>query len=922
MTSVLDEIRRIQSAKTDIEEAIEYCGVNIPDTALIDTYASYIKSIPDTLFTTLNYDQIGGDDFYIKTIKQSNGLINATTGGCVSSTSSGLAPKIGTSAASTISAQDNEWVLTSTQGGSPTWRKLPNNAFENDNTNTTYALSGALSANTYITTLTDSASGKTTATIPAMSGASSTAAGTAGLVPAPAANKHTAFLRGDGTWVVPTNYYRPISVNGTSILENNNTALNLVAGANISITAENSSGYTGKVTITNTGVHSTTINGNYLRVNTNGTNADLTIPYATSAGSLGGYNISNFMVYADHSEYVAASFTDENLSKKAAEKYIEYWDNAGGWFNSTWGKVTAHNGFVGNLTGTASYATSAGSIAWANVSGKPSFATVATSGSYNDLSNKPSIPTVTDYYWADVKVSASSSTSTTPTFTKWTTSDLNLVSDTNGGKDLGMKITGKSNSIGFIIGSGNINRGIYDYTNSSWILHKNSNNNLILTANKVGIGTDNPNYALDVVGSGKFSTALNLNNQRFNYGLAYYNVATGTVTGTIVITLPNGWNSSMNTYEIDLYEYNSHEEAVDNKQHSKIIISGYNYSGGYWVNYGYQQLGSYNKGVRLGYNGSKCCILLGTTTTTWIYPQVHLSRVITGYSNQTTWSTGYSIGISTNESGYSEIVSLNRTRQRFDDVVANNFRGNLVGNATTANGSYCVYDYNSTSMPIYIGCSGASLTADNALFLAAYGKTSSGSYCIKDISAAEAKKFIGLGNVQNTAFYKRSTTVNGTSWDMAGTINNAAFTIYAPTTAGTSGQVLTSTAGIPGWTNQSSLSAGYLKIHDIRGNNYAPNSTDWPMQNIKAWFNNTGTPNGEWWSGITVKGWTDDYNVWQLASTATNHSYAAYGLFFRTGNGSNWTNWKNVVTSESVKNIVVTSSLPATKVNNTIYILI
>lgn len=360
MTSVLDEIRRIQSAKTDIEEAIEYCGVNIPDTALIDTYASYIKSIPDTLFTTLNYDQIGGDDFYIKTIKQSNGLINATTGGCVSSTSSGLAPKIGTSAASTISAQDNEWVLTSTQGGSPTWRKLPNNAFENDNTNTTYALSGVLSANTYITTLTDSASGKTTATIPAMSGASSTAAGTAGLVPAPAANKHTAFLRGDGTWVVPTNYYRPISVNGTSILENNNTALNLVAGANISITAENSSGYTGKVTITNTGVHSTTINGNYLRVNTNGTNADLTIPYATSAGTLGGFTISNFMIYGDHTNYVTAGFTDENLSKKAAEKYIEYWDNAGGWFNSTWGKVTAHNGFVGNLTGTASYATSAG----------------------------------------------------------------------------------------------------------------------------------------------------------------------------------------------------------------------------------------------------------------------------------------------------------------------------------------------------------------------------------------------------------------------------------------------------------------------------------------------------------------------------------------------------------------------------------
>lgn len=38
-----------------------------------------------------------------------------------------------------------------------------------------------------------------------MGGATSSAAGSAGLVPAPAAGKQTSFLRGDGTWVVPTN---------------------------------------------------------------------------------------------------------------------------------------------------------------------------------------------------------------------------------------------------------------------------------------------------------------------------------------------------------------------------------------------------------------------------------------------------------------------------------------------------------------------------------------------------------------------------------------------------------------------------------------------------------------------------------------------------------------------------------------------
>lgn len=39
----------------------------------------------------------------------------------------------------------------------------------------------------------------------AMTGATETVAGAAGLVPAPAAGKNTSFLRGDGTWVIPTN---------------------------------------------------------------------------------------------------------------------------------------------------------------------------------------------------------------------------------------------------------------------------------------------------------------------------------------------------------------------------------------------------------------------------------------------------------------------------------------------------------------------------------------------------------------------------------------------------------------------------------------------------------------------------------------------------------------------------------------------
>ena len=105
------------------------------------------------------------------------GVPEGTGSTIVSSTASGLAPKIGTAAASTVTTQADEWVLTSTKGATPTWRKLPTNAF--------------------------------------------------------------------------LNYYRPILVNGTSLLGNDNTALNIVAGNDITLVAEKDTNdkYTGKLVI-------------------------------------------------------------------------------------------------------------------------------------------------------------------------------------------------------------------------------------------------------------------------------------------------------------------------------------------------------------------------------------------------------------------------------------------------------------------------------------------------------------------------------------------------------------------------------------------------------------------------------------------------------------------------------------------------
>lgn len=85
--------------------------------------------------------------------------------------------------------------------GDGTWAALPA-AVTYELSGTTYGTSNA----TQIVTLTPSSGTATTAEIKAMVGATSSAAGKAGLVPvAPTSGYNTKFLRADGTWVVPTN---------------------------------------------------------------------------------------------------------------------------------------------------------------------------------------------------------------------------------------------------------------------------------------------------------------------------------------------------------------------------------------------------------------------------------------------------------------------------------------------------------------------------------------------------------------------------------------------------------------------------------------------------------------------------------------------------------------------------------------------
>lgn len=133
--------------------------------------------------------------------------------------------------------------------------------------------------------------------------------------------------------------------------------------------------------------------------------------------------------------------------------------------------------------------------------------------------------------------------------------------------------------------------------------------------------------------------------------LTSYVSTSSDITGTLKITMPFGWNNTMMTVEISIFSYNGHSN-------SKYIVSGYNYnstSSG-WYNEGSSVFGTYKGAARLAYDGSKCCILIGTTDSIWHYPRVTIDKVTIHYSGYTaTWEKGWEVSFITDESSITGI---------------------------------------------------------------------------------------------------------------------------------------------------------------------------------------------------------------------------------------------------------------------------
>ena len=130
--------------------------------------------------------------------------------------------------------------------------------------------------------------------------------------------------------------------------------------------------------------------------------------------------------------------------------------------------------------------------------------------------------------------------------------------------------------------------------------------------------------------------------------LAAHTVASASVTGTLKITLPFSFTQSIITLKLKGYNYNA-------TGYWEMNLAGYMHSGSStWVNTSADTNGTSTPftSVRFGHDGTRCCILLGTTATVLSYPKVIIDELMVSFAGSTAdWSTGWSISQITDEKG-------------------------------------------------------------------------------------------------------------------------------------------------------------------------------------------------------------------------------------------------------------------------------
>lgn len=343
----------------------------------------------------------------------------------------------------------------------------------------------------------------------------------------------------------------------------------------------------------------------------------------------------------------------------------------------------------------------------------------------------------------------------------------------------------------------------------------------------------------------------------------------------ILIKLPHK-ASSGKMFQFTIRIYSSYEIC-------NLVVGGYLYSedgGKVYSPKVVMSAGTISKRVVIGKDSSNNVYV-------WIagpnnYTGVAVTDIINGYATAD-WSTGFELALAMDSSVitstyYDKTVNPPITSA---DLVWGNITGKPSFATVATSGSY-----NDLSNKPTIPSIPSSLKNPYAItFTGAVTGTYDGS-AAKTVNIPSVPSLSG-GAGATSGQYVSGVTVSGHTV----TVSKASLPTSLPANGGNATTATSSTA---------------LSVRDLRASAIAPTYGD---KALVAWFNNLGTPNGEWWSGIHVKGWEAGYQAWQLAGPSDSTNPATDALWYKSGRSSAWNTWRRLAFANEIP-----TTLPASDV--------
>lgn len=273
------------------------------------------------------------------------------------------------------------------------------------------------------------------------------------------------------------------------------------------------------------------------------------------------------------------------------------------------------------------------------------------------------------------------------------------------------------------------------------------------------------------------------------------------MTGAIKITLPVSWNNTMLRFAVDVYNYTTNTSFT-------VYVGGYNFSGSSsWYNtfaYILARDSSADYTVRFGHDGSKCCIYIGETDTSWAYPQIVVRDVYLGYSggNASLWSTGWSIGFATSFGTITSTISDCMVYSRYAKTAGSVAWGNVTGKPSTfppSSHSHGAGDLPSATTSAKGVVQLSSAVNSTSTTLAATASAVKSAY---DLAASKwtynesTIKAVKVNNAVAADQLATARTINGTSFNGTANITTASWGTARTITIGNTGKLVDGSANV------------------------------------------------------------------------------------------------------------------------------